>query len=414
MPESRNFIEGKHRNPLPPGILIALSLATMAGPISIDTYLPAFPVMAEALGATDAQIQFTLTAFMIGMAAGQFFIGPISDAVGRRKLLIASQGIAAVAAVICALAPVVELLMAGRLVQGLAGGAGVVLARAVVADMAVGNSAAKALSLMMTINGVAPILAPVIGAALLEPFGWRSIFWFIAAFDIIAMIVLAIAIRESLPEERRSAGGLRGLIGGIAYVVRVPGYLGYVMVFWFGFGAMFTYISGSPFVIQNQLGLTAGQFSMTFAAASVMIVVGNLLNVKLVDRFDPRTILAASLGIVIVASVLILIDSMTHPTLAIILALIMLFMLGMGMLMGNAAALATGIARERAGAASALLGAGQFIVAAIVSPMVGLGSDPARTMGAVMVVSAAIAVGGYVWARVSERPRPSAAQALDN
>lgn len=402
MSKSQNFPDDHSVRPLHPGLLAALALATMAGPMSIDTYLPAFPVMAEALGATEAQIQLTLTAFMVGMALGQFFIGPISDAMGRKKLLIASQGIAALAASVCAMSTVVELLAAGRLIQGLAGGAGVVLARAVVADLAVGPSAAKALSLMMTINGIAPIIAPIIGAALLEPFGWRAIFWFMAAFHLLATVVLALVIRESLPEERRGASGLRGLFAGISYVVRVRGYLGYVMVFWFGFGAMFTFISGSPFVFQNQLGLSAGQFSLCFAGASVMVVLGNLVNVKLVDYLDPRTILGGALAIVVVSAALVLVDAVTHPTLPIILGLLMSFMFGMGILMGNAAALATGIARKRAGAASALLGAGQFVVAAAVSPMVGLGADPARTMGTVMLVSGSVAVIGYVWARLRE------------
>src|SRR5699024_8174498 len=232
---------------IPVTLLAALALATMAGPLSIDTYLPAFPVMAQDLGTTDPMVQLTLTMFMAGMALGQFFIGPMSDSLGRRRLLVASQVLAAVAAFVCALAPDVYVMLGGRLVQGIAGGAGVVLARAVVADLAVGKQAARAFSLMMMINGLAPILAPLIGAVLLGPFGWRSIFVFMGVFNVVAAGVLAAVVRESLPPERRSAGGLRGLIAGIATVSRIPGFLGFAATFWFGFGAMFAYISGSPF-----------------------------------------------------------------------------------------------------------------------------------------------------------------------
>ena len=383
---------------IPVTLLAALALATMAGPLSIDTYLPAFPVMAQDLGTTDPMVQLTLTMFMAGMALGQFFIGPMSDSLGRRRLLVASQVLAAVAAFVCALAPDVYVMLGGRLVQGIAGGAGVVLARAVVADLAVGKQAARAFSLMMMINGLAPILAPLIGAVLLGPFGWRSIFVFMGAFNVVAAVVLALVVRESLPPERRSAGGLRGLIAGIATVSRIPGFLGFAATFWFGFGAMFAYISGSPFVMQGQLGLGPGTYSLVFAASSAMIVLGTFVSARLAGTVDPARLLAAGVILLLGGSLLLLADALFALTLWIIVALLMACMFGMAFIMGNATALATGIARERAGAASAMLGAGQFVVAGVVSPMVGLGANAAITMGAVMSVSATIALAGYLWA----------------
>ncbi|WP_298087282.1 multidrug effflux MFS transporter [uncultured Corynebacterium sp.] len=383
---------------IPVTLLAALALATMAGPLSIDTYLPAFPVMAQDLGTTDPMVQLTLTMFMAGMALGQFFIGPMSDSLGRRRLLVASQVLAAVAAFVCALAPDVYVMLGGRLVQGIAGGAGVVLARAVVADLAVGKQAARAFSLMMMINGLAPILAPLIGAVLLGPFGWRSIFVFMGVFNVVAAGVLAAVVRESLPPERRSAGGLRGLIAGIATVSRIPGFLGFAATFWFGFGAMFAYISGSPFVMQGQLGLGPGTYSLVFAASSAMIVLGTFVSARLAGTVDPARLLAAGVILLLGGSLLLLADALFALTLWIIVALLMACMFGMAFIMGNATALATGIARERAGAASAMLGAGQFVVAGVVSPMVGLGANAAITMGAVMSVSATIALAGYLWA----------------
>ncbi|MDK8767495.1 multidrug effflux MFS transporter [Corynebacterium freneyi] len=393
----RAEIDGKNGGvPLP--LLAALALATMAGPLSIDTYLPAFPLMAGDLGTNQPGVQLTLTLFMAGMALGQFFIGPMSDSMGRRRLLLGSQLLAAVAAFVCAVAPDVWVMWGGRFVHGIAGGAGVVLARAVVADLAAGKSAARAFSLMMLINGIAPILAPIIGALLLVPFGWRSIFVFMGVFNVAALVVLAAVVKESLPPENRSAGGLRGLFGGIAEVVKIRGFLGYVIAFWFSFGAMFAYISGSPFVMQGQLGLGVGTYSLLFAVASAMIVLGSAISARIVNTVDPRRLLAAGIVAMLVASVLLLVDAHLNPTVWIIVPLLMTALGAMGFIMGNATALATGLARRRAGAASAMLGAGQFVVAGAISPLVGLGADAAVTMGTVMACSLAVALLGFIWA----------------
>ncbi len=370
----------------------------MAGPLSIDTYLPAFPLVADDLGTTQPGVQLSLTLFMAGMAAGQFFIGPMSDSMGRRRLLLGSQLLAAVAAFACAASPDIWVMWSGRLIQGVAGGAGVVLARAVVADLAAGKSAARAFSLMMLINGIAPIMAPLIGAVLLVPFGWRSIFVFMGAFNLAAMGVLAVVVKESLPPEARSDGGLRGLFGGIAEVVLIRGFLGYVIAFWFSFGAMFAYISGSPFVMQGQLGLGVGTYSVLFAMASAMIVLGSAVSARLVNAIDPRRLLGFGIAVLLTVSVLLLADAHVDPTVWIIAPLLMLALGAMGFVMGNATPLATGLARRRAGAASAMLGAGQFLVAGAVSPLVGLGADAAVTMGTVMTCSAAIALAGFAWA----------------
>lgn len=382
---------------IPLSLLAALALATMAGPLSIDTYLPAFPVMARDLGTTEPMVQLTLTMFMVGMAAGQFFVGPMSDALGRRRLLLGSQVVAGVAALACALGPEIHLILAFRLVQGVAGGAGVVLARAVVADLATGRVAARAFSLMMLINGIAPIAAPLIGAVLLGPFGWRSIFWFMFAFNMVSCAVLAAVVRESLPPENRGAGGIRGLFGGIAGVTRIPGFLGYVVAFWFGFGAMFAYISGSPFVLQGQFGLGEGTYAIAFASASAMILLGSAVSARAVGVVDPRRLLAGGVLAMGAASTLIFLDALLAPNVYVVTALVMVALCAMGFILGNATALATGMARRRAGAASAMLGSGQFLIAGAVSPMVGLGDDPALTMGAVMTCCMLVAVAGCAW-----------------
>ena len=179
--------------------------------------------------------------------------------------------------------------------------------------------------------------------------------------------------------------------------MKIRGFLGYVIAFWFSFGAMFAYISGSPFVMQGQLGLGVGTYSMLFAVSSAMIVLGSAVSARMVNTIDPRRLLAFGILLMLTASVLLLVDALLNPTVWVIVPLLMLALFSMGFIMGNATALATGLARRRAGAASAMLGAGQFVVAGAISPMVGLGADAAATMGTVMTCSVLVALAGYVW-----------------
>ena len=379
-------------------LLMGLALLSASAPFSIDMYLPALPGIVDDLGTTQSMVQLTLSGFLLGLAVGQLIIGPVSDAVGRKKLLVAGAVVAMAAAVFAALAPGIEALILARLIQGLGSGACVVLARAVVPDLARGESAARAFALLMTIQGVAPILAPVVGGLLVEPVGWRGLFWVLAGVALLQLLVSVFVVRESMPVEKRSPATVRGVLGNYAYVLRNPGYRGYLVAFSFGFGAMFSYISASPFVLQEQLGLSVRVYSLIFAVNALGLVAGNYLNSRLIGRVHTPTLLRGALINLLAGSLALLAVLQWWPVLWLILPLLFLTIAQMGVILGNATALGTGLVRERAGSASALMGFAQFGLAGLISPLMGLGDDPGVTMAIGMVGCAVVALLGWIYA----------------
>lgn len=380
------------------GLLFGLALLSAAAPLATDLYLPALPNIVGSLDTTQAMAQLTLSGFMLGLAVGQLIIGPISDSLGRKKLLVGGAVIALIASVIAAMAPTIGVLILARLLQGLGSGACVVLARAVVPDLAAGRKAAKAFSLLMTIQGIAPVAAPVVGGLLLDPIGWRGLFWVLAGINIVQLLVAVVVVRESLPKGRRTGVTVRGILANYLYVLKNPVYRGYTFSFAFGFAAMFCYISASPFVVQTQMGLSVGAFTLVFAANAVGLVAGNLLNSRLIDRYDPHAILrAAQLFLLVVAVVLLVAVNFTiSPWL--IFPLLFLSVSPIGIILGNSTALGTGEVRERAGSGSAVMGFLQFALGAAVSPFMGLGANAALTMAVGMVACVLVSLAGQVYA----------------
>jgi DHA1 family bicyclomycin/chloramphenicol resistance-like MFS transporter len=364
-------------------MLCILALISAIAPLSTDMYLPGLPIMAESLDTSAASVQLTLTTFMAGLGIGQLIIGPISDGIGRRRLLLGAAAITTLASAACALAPNIEFLIGARLIQGLSGGAAIVLARACIADRARGNGAAKLFSIMMIIGGVAPVIAPLLGGVLLGPVGWRGIFWVLTAAGVVMVAGVLTLVPETLPPERRHGGGLKALVANLGYVTGNRRYLGYALAFIFGFGALFSYISASPFVVQNVLGLTPSQFSMVFAVNAVGMVVAATITARLLGRLSARTLLIFGVGLLTVSGAALfcaaaLFDS-TNP--AALLIPLFVSISSIGFIMGNATALAQGEVTAAAGTGSALMGAGQFGLAAAVSPIVGIaGPDTAVPM----------------------------------
>lgn len=370
-------------------MLCVLALISAIAPLSIDMYLPGLPLMADALDTTAASVQLTLTTFMAGLGIGQLIIGPISDGLGRRRILLAATIITALSGAACAVAPNIEFLIGARLVQGLSGGAAIVLARACIADRARGDDAAKLFSIMMIIGGIAPVVAPLIGGALLGPVGWRGIFWVLAVAGAVMVAGVVLLVPETLPPERRHGGGLKALISNLQYVVRNRHYLGYALAFVFGFGALFAYISASPFVVQNVLGLSPSQFSIVFAVNATGMVTAAMITTRLLGRVGARTLLRFGVCLLLIGGAVLFCTSALFCTSVVFsstntwLILVPLFVAisSIGFIMGNATALAQGEVTNAAGTGSALMGAGQFGLAALVSPLVGIaGEDTAVPM----------------------------------
>ena len=405
---SRAYAPVPTASSLSSGLIGLLALLTAVAPLATDMYLPAFPAMAADLQTAASTVQLTLTTFLLGLALGQLVIGPLSDQWGRRGLLIAGTALCAVAGVACALTPSAEFLIVARFLQGFGGAAGVVLSRAVLTDRSSGPATAKLFSLLMLIGGVAPVIAPLLGGVVITGLGWRGVFWVLSALSALMLLGILSAVPETLPAARRRSGGLRTLASDTRAVLGNRTYLGYTLSFGFSMAAMFAYISASPFVLQNMLGLSELAYSAAFAfnALGLMLVSG--LNAALVTRYGAPRLLALGVKLLLAVAALLLVDiTALHlplwPTLLLLFGLVS----SLGLIFGNAAGLATSEVRQTAGTGSALLGALQFSLAAVVSPLVGLaGEHSALPMGLMILAAALLAV---LFHTTLLRPRPVAA-----
>jgi MFS transporter, DHA1 family, multidrug resistance protein len=376
--------------PLPATWLGVLALLTAVAPLSIDMYLPAFPAMAEEFGTSASAVQLTLTTFMVGLALGQLVIGPLSDRFGRRPLMLAGTAACVVAGLACALAPNIELLTVFRFLQGFSGAAGVVLSRAMVSDRARGAAAARVFSLMMIINGVAPVVAPLIGGSLMSVIGWRGVFWILTGLACAMFIGVSVVLSETHPPEHRSTGGLTAMLRDARSVLTNRRYIGYTLAFAFSFSVMFAYISASPFVLQNVLGLSQIGYSFAFAANAVGLVGMNMVNARIVGRFGQRRLMHLGVSLLMLFSVLLLIDALLGPVLWATLVLLWCTVASLGLVVANATSLALDEVRYAAGTGSAVLGALQFGLAAAISPLVGIAGDHTAVPMAIAMLSCAL------------------------
>ncbi len=294
-------------------LTILLGGFTAFGPLSMDLYLPAFPQLAADFGTGPAAVQLTLTADVLGLVIGQLVLGPLSDAYGRRRLLIGSALVCAVASVLCALAPTIGLLVIWRFLQGASGGGGIVLARAIAADIASGVAAARLFSLFMTLSSVAPILAPVLGGLMLAWTGsWQPMFYLLGVISLVLAAATWRAIPESLPADRRHRGGLKQTGRAFLSLARDRVFAGYALTVAFAYASLFGYIAGSSFVLQEVYGLSATQFSLVFALNAAGMVGLGLLNARLVRRFAVRRLLIVGLiGSTVAAAVLLVLVGST-------------------------------------------------------------------------------------------------------
>src|SRR3954449_7132733 len=292
-------------------LVIVLGAVNAIGPLSIDMYLPAFPEIAASLHASAAQVQLTLTACVAGLALRQLGVGPLSDRLGRRGPLMIAMSVYSVASVACAVAPSAPALMGLRFVQGLAGAGGVVIARAVVRDLHSGAAAVRLFSSLMLVTGLAPILAPLAGGQVLAVASWRGIFIVLATLSALLALIVALGLRETLPPERRSDRGLRRTLAIMRALLRDRWFVGHALAGGLGFGALFAYISGSPFVLQGIYGVSPQLYSVLFAVNGLGLIAGSQVNARLVGRYGPAVLLRAGLTTIAgAAGVLLLVVSL--------------------------------------------------------------------------------------------------------
>jgi DHA1 family bicyclomycin/chloramphenicol resistance-like MFS transporter len=381
-----------------------LGAVNAIGPLSIDMYLPALPEISRDLDAGASEIQLTLTACVMGLALGQLVVGPLSDRLGRRLPLIAAMLTYAVASILCALAPSAPVLMALRFVQGLAGAGGIVIARAVVRDLHSGAAAVRLFSSLMLVTGLAPILAPLAGAQVLTFASWRGIFVVLGVVSALIAAVVAVGLGETLPPERRNRHGLGRTLRTMRELLRDRFFVGHGLAVGMAFGALFAYISGSSFVLQGIYGVSPQLYSVLFAVNGLGLIAGSQINARLVGRFGPATLLRHGLTM-IAAGAATLLAVVLAGGLGVWAVLVPMFVIvsSLSFVGPNGTALALVDHAAVAGTASAVLGVIQFMVGALVAPLVGAaGTDSAVPMAAIMT---AVAFGALAVHRLAG-PRP--------
>lgn len=389
-------------------MIIVLGLLVALGPLTIDMYLPALPKIAEELSVSSSVAQLTLTGTLAGLAIGQLVIGPLSDSLGRRKPLFAGIVLHMVASLLCLFAPNITVLGVARGLQGMGAAAGMVVAIAVVGDLYKDNAAATVMSRLMLVLGVAPVLAPSLGAAVLLHGSWH---WVFAALVVVAaalLVMAVLALPETLPVDHRRPLKVKGIAATYLELVRDVRFVILVVVAALGMSGLFAYIAGASFVLQGRFGLDQTAFALVFGAGAIALIGTTQCNVILLKRFTPQQImvwaLAASsvFGLVFVALAAARIGGVfgfVIPVWAILAA--------MGLVIPNAPAVALTRHPDAAGTAAALLGAVQFGGGAAIAPVVGVLGNDELAMAVVMASGVIIALGALLVTGVHRNTEPA-------
>ncbi|WP_020671990.1 multidrug effflux MFS transporter [Amycolatopsis nigrescens] len=368
-------------------LMIVLAGLSAVSPFATDMYAPGFPQIVTSFGTSKTAVQFSLTACLLGLAIGQLALGPVSDAMGRRRLLLAGSGMFTVFSSVCALAPSVAVFDVGRLLQGIAGGAGLVIGRAVISDRFTGTHAARRFATLSVIAMTAPVLAPVVGGLILGVGSWRLVFAALAATGLLLTIAVWAWVPESLPAERRRTGGLRAAFTTMGGLLRRRELVGYLLVMGCALAALFAYISGSPFVFQNVYGLSPTGYSLVFATNAVGTVVTGVLFGRLAGRVGLSALLVVGVVITAAATItLVTLLAIGVSTLPATWACLFGLTSGFGIVLPASTTIVLAVGRDSPGAASGLLGGAQFVLGAAAAPLPGiLGSTTAMSMSVVVL-----------------------------
>ncbi|KOP30705.1 MFS transporter [Exiguobacterium sp. BMC-KP] len=387
-------------------ILILGSLAAL-GPLSIDMYLPAFPDMSRSFDASASLIQLSLTACMLGMALGQLIVGPLSDVRGRKRPLMIALFAYLLASLACAMAPTIEVLIALRFVQGAAGASGIVISRAIVRDLFEGPELTRFFAALSLVNGTAPILAPVIGGQILRFGDWHFVFYLLAILSTMMLLAVALRLPETLPLDRRVEGNLTTTLKTFGRLLTDRVFIGYAFAQAFVMGAMFAYISGSPFVLQNIYGASPQQFSFLFGLNGIGIILAAQIAGRLAGRVDSERLMRISLTIVASASILLFLALTLTDQLIFVMIPLFFVVSSVGLISTLGFTLAMQNYGSTAGSASALLGLLPMLVGSLVSPLVGImGEQSAVPMGLIIMTLDCLALVLY-YGLIVRRPNRS-------
>lgn len=362
-----------------------LGMLTAFGPFVTDFYLPVLPEMTEYFHTSPALVSLSLTTGMIGLAAGQVFIGPLTDKYGRKRILIVSMLMFAIASVLCILTPNIYLFNVARIFQGIAGAGGIVISKSMSTDMYSGRELANFMAVLGSINGIAPVCAPVVGGLMAGVSNWQGVFALLLAIGIVLMLC-SCRLPETLPAERRIKKSILQVYANLFRVFRNARFTLSTLAAVACFFTFFAYIASSPFILQNIYGLTPLEFSLCFGLNALMIGIG----AAIAPQFKrPTTALKCGAIDFVVAAVMLAVCLLANMPLVIVMALYMYLMTSFGLMQPGLTATALDAERENAGAASAIFGASGFVAGAVSSPIVALGSIEA-TSSIVMTAGAIV------------------------
>ena len=372
---------------VPRTLIAAVVLISAVGPLATDMYVPSFPRVSHDLGVSARDVSLTLTSFFAGMGLGQIVGGPVSDQVGRRRPLIAGILLTLASSIVCAVAPTIGLMVVARLFQGFGGGWSVVVARAVIVDLAQGPQLVRVMNLLMGVGGLGPIIAPLLGALIQRVWMWRGAFWVLSFAAVLMLVAALFVVPESLPPGRRHGGGLTTFVAGAKVVLSRRAFVGYMLVNASAFLGLFAYVSTSAFVLQTMNGLSPILYSLDFAANATGMTLATLTSARLATRVSTRRVILAGQSLALAGAITMLVGA-TFFGMPLTIALIgfLSIMIGQGFTGANGGALASQQVPQYAGTASAVLGLAQSLAAAIAPPLAGLGGATTAVPMALLMV----------------------------
>ena len=350
-------------------LVLLLGVLSAFGPFVVDLYLPSLPQLATFFETSASMTQLTLTTAMIGLAVGQLLLGPLSDKFGRKIPLIISLVIYIISTILIVYAPNIEAMIVLRVIQGLSSAGSVVISRAVATDLYRGREMTRFFGLLMTINGLAPIISPILGSLLLEYISWKGVLVFLALIGVIVLF-FCFRLKESLSAENRLQGSIFATFSTFGVIIKNRLFMSYVGIESFLLGAMFAYIAASPFILQSFYGLSAFIFSLCFGANGAALVIGANIGGKLPNR---QALAIGVLAFVVAALYTIAVLIIQPHWLFVEIGFFAMLLL-MGITFPAISTLAMESERQYAGSASALLGFAPFFLGGIVSPLVGIGN----------------------------------------
>ncbi|MCM3711927.1 Bcr/CflA family multidrug efflux MFS transporter [Sporosarcina luteola] len=377
---------------------LALLLGTLAamGPLTIDMYLPSFPTIVTAFGTTPSLVQVSLTATLVGIGLGQLVLGPMSDVHGRKKPLVVALIVYLAASILCAFAPNIGLFIAARFLQGFAASAGIVISRAVVRDVYSGRELTKFFALLMLINNLAPILAPLLGGVILAFTDWKGIFITLSFIGLLLAIVVIWKMDESLSHDMRVPSNLNQTFKNFQSLLKNRSFMGYALAQGFIMAGIFAYVAGTPFVYQTIYGVSPQLFSVLFGMNGIGLIIGSQVVGRLTGIVSEQRFLQTGLFISVTSGAFLLIAVLVHGPLLSIVVPIFFFVASIGIIATSSFSLAMESQGHIAGSASALLGLLPFILGSITAPLVGIaGEETAIPMGVIIFGTSIIALLSY-------------------